>query len=311
MKKILFLVSTVMFHVFSFAQVGKQTFEYAVKDSSHLSLDVYFDTTKNITHTPCVLFVFGGAFVGGERDDSLYLKYFNGLAAHGIKVVSISYRLGLKGVTNLSVLHTKPLREAIDMAVDDVYDATNWIITNCEKLQIDPNKIILSGSSAGAITVLQAEWMHCNAFIKDRKLPETFNYAGVISFSGAVLSYHGKPAYKTKPAPALFFHGTADHIVPYKTVRLFGEGLFGSSVLANKYKKYGYPYFIFRAKNLGHEVSVIPMITQIPLVLDFIDRFVMQQQPLQIDMMVNDPSEKPMLTISANALFKKLANKNN
>lgn len=310
-KKIFVLAAAVMLQQMLFAQVNKQTFEYAVKDTSSLYLDVYSARSTNGIKTPCVLFVFGGAFVGGRRDDTNYIRYFNGLAEHGIKVVSISYRLGLKGVTDLSVFNTRPLKHAIDMAADDIYDATNWILQHTDSLQIDPQKIVLSGSSAGAVTVLQTEWMQCNGNSENQKLPVGFRYAGVISFSGAILSYAGKPAYKTAPSPALFFHGTGDKIVPYKSIRIFNKGLFGSASLATVYKKRGYPYYIYRAKNLGHEVSVIPMITQIPLVLDFIDRYVVKQQPLQVDMLVNDPTEKPMLTISANALFKKLAGKTN
>ncbi|HTE28413.1 alpha/beta hydrolase fold domain-containing protein [Flavitalea sp.] len=288
------------------AQVTKQSFIYATKDTQTLSLDFYGRKGDTLVKKPCVLFVFGGAFVGGRRDDTNYIRYFNSLAEQGFKVASISYRLGLKGVTDLSVIHTKPLQKAIDMAVDDVYDATNWILKHADSLQVDPHKIILSGSSSGAITVLQAELIKCNQ--QTRKLPQQFSYAGVIAFSGAIFSYKGKPAYKTSPAPSLFFHGTADKIVPYKSIRLFNKGLFGSSSLADIYKTNGYPYYIYRAKNLGHEVSVIPMITQLPLILDFIDRFVIKEQNLEIDTEVNDPSEKPILTISAGALFKKLAN---
>lgn len=307
---LLLLLTGLSFFKFLPAQVNKQTYAYAVKNTDTLHLDVYAATdTASTVKTPCVLFVFGGAFVGGRRDDSNYHRYFNSLAEHGIKVVAIDYRLGLKGVTNLSVFNTAPLQQAIDMAADDLFDATNWILKNSNSIGIDTSKIILSGSSSGAVTVLQSEYMKINGQAEGRKLPFTFQYAGVIAFSGAILSYKGRPAYKTAPAPTLFFHGTADKIVPYKKVGLFNKGMYGSSSLASVYKEKDYPYYIYRAQGLGHEVSVIPMITQIPLILDFINRYVIKDQHLQIDMTVNDPTEKPMLTISAKALFKKLAAK--
>ena len=289
------------------AQIKRQSYIYAVKDSNTLWLDFYDIEGDTLTKKPCVLFVFGGAFVGGSRHDTNYHHYFTTLAEQGIKVVSISYRLGLKGVTNLSVLHTAPLKKAIDMAVDDVFDATTWLLGRSDSLHVDPKKIILSGSSSGAITVLQAELWNCNR-IKNM-LPQGFHYAGVIAFSGAIFSYEGKPAYKTAPAPTLFFHGTADKIVPNKSIRLFNKGLYGSSSLADVYRKHGYSYYIYRAQNLGHEVSVIPMVTQVPLILDFIDRFVIKQEHLQVETMVNDPAQKPMLTISARELFNKLSKK--
>jgi dipeptidyl aminopeptidase/acylaminoacyl peptidase len=303
-------VVLLLMHVYVFAQVNKQTCTYAIKNTDTLQLDIY--RTNNIISKkkqPCILFVFGGAFVGGQRDDKNYLSYFDSLAKNGLTIFSISYRLGLKGVTGLSVFNTAPLKNAIDIAVDDVYDATNWILAHSDSLNIDPSKIIISGSSSGAVTVLQSEYLLCNHQPESKKLPPSFQYAGVIAFSGAILSYKGKPTYTVAPAPTLFFHGTADKIVPYKQVKLFNKGMFGSSELAAVYKKNNYPYYIYRAQGLGHEISVVPMITQIPLVLDFINRYVIKQQHLQIDMMVNDPTEKPMLTISAKALFKKLAAK--
>ncbi len=309
MKKISLTFLILSFLHFGYAQISKESFVYSIKGADSLSLDLYSTQQPTTASTPCVLFVFGGAFVGGDRNDTNYHHYFTGLAEHGIKVVSISYRLGLKGVTDLSVFHSSPLKKAIDMAVEDVQDATTWILQRCNDLNIDSAKIILSGSSSGAVTILQTALYNTNREAANSRLPPAFRYAGVIAFSGAMLSYTGTPAYKTTPPPTLFFHGTGDRIVPYKSVRLFNKGLFGSSTLAGSYKKRGYPYYIYRAKNLGHEVSVIPMITQVPLILDFIDRYVIAGQQLQIDMLVNDPSEKPMLTISAKALLKKLATK--
>ncbi|MFT3704305.1 MAG: carboxylesterase family protein [Agriterribacter sp.] len=306
-KQFLLLVTGLMLQHFLVAQVNKQTYVYAIKNTDTLRLDVY--AKNNTAKTPCVLFVFGGAFVGGKRDDSNYHQYFNRLAEHNIKVVAIDYRLGLKGVTNLSVFNTAPLQQAVDMAADDLFDATNWILKNSDNIGINTSRIILSGSSSGAVTVLQSEYMKINEQTEAKKLPIQFHYAGVIAFSGAILSYKGTPVYKTTPAPTLFFHGTADKIVPYKKIRLFNKGFFGSSGIAAIYKKNDYPYYIYRAEGLGHEISVIPMITQIPLILDFIDRYIIKEEHLQIDMTVTDPAEKPMLTISAKALFKKLASK--
>ncbi|MDR1524506.1 MAG: alpha/beta hydrolase, partial [Tannerella sp.] len=42
---------------------------------------------------------------------------------------------------------------SIHMAVEDLFDATGYVITHAAEWQIDPGKIISCGSSAGAITV--------------------------------------------------------------------------------------------------------------------------------------------------------------
>jgi predicted esterase len=288
-------------------RISKQTVVYAVKDSSQLALDVY----KKASNTgdsarPCVIFMFGGAFIGGRRDDTLYTRYFDSLAAHNYTVLSITYRLGLKGVTHLSKFNTAPLKRAIGMAVEDVYDATAWAVAHSASLGIDTARIILSGSSSGAITVLSADFFKRNAKPIASRLSPTFQYAGVVAFSGAILSYDGSLKYQLPPAPTLFFHGTADKIVLYNSVRLFNKGFYGSSSIANTFRKNSYPFFIYREKGLGHEVSVLPMYQNIPDILDFLDRFVMKHEKLQIDLLYNDMEAKPMLIGTADELLRRL-----
>ena len=173
----------------------KKTFTFASKDSADFQLDVYSraDTPAN---SPCVLFVFGGGFIHGTRDNPAYNNYFNTLVKNNYVVASISYRLGLKGVKKVSPLNVKPLKNAIDMAVDDLYDATNWMLNNASTLRIDPAMIILSGSSAGAITILQGDFEKRNNTKLSKKLPENFQYAGIVSFAGAILSFNGALHYK-------------------------------------------------------------------------------------------------------------------
>jgi len=312
MKKI-FTVIILLFCKNGFSQmqfgdsISKQTFVYAIKDSNELSLDVYSKTiANNASKKPCVIFVFGGAFVGGHRDDTLYKKYFNSLAEHNYIVISISYRLGLRVAKNLSKFNIAPLRKAIDMAVDDVYDATNWAIEHADKFGIDTSKIILSGSSSGAITVLESDFKKRNDASIAKKLASDFNYAGIVAFSGAILSFDGSLKYKSAPAPVMMFHGTADKIVPYNKIRFLNKGFYGSSSIAKTFRKNHYPYFIYREENLGHEVSVLPMYENIPDILAFLDKFVLQKRPLQIDVDYNDPQAKPLLTMTAQELFKKL-----
>jgi hypothetical protein len=285
----------------------KKSFIYAVKDSSHLGLDIYnLKDPDTVNRKPCIIFVFGGAFVGGRRDDSIYYKYFNSLIEHEYVVVSISYRLGLKGVRNVSKFNINPLRNAINMAVEDVYDATNWIISNATGFGIDTSKIILSGSSSGAITVLEAEYKRRNEDSSSKKLPLRYEYAGVIAFSGAILSYDWGIKYKIPPAPTLMFHGTADKIVPYNKIRFINKGFYGSAWIAKKFRENNYPYFLFSEQGMGHEIAVLPMYENIPVILDFLDKFIMQKKPYQINMNFKNPEAKPVLLLTPKELFDKL-----
>ena len=133
---------------------------FAVKGSDTLRLDRYFLSGIEQTDSPVVVFVFGGGFRFGERYSEMFVPYFEFLARHGCTVASIDYRTMLGRITfdgrSSPVDFMNILQSAIDTAVVDLYDATQYIAQQREAWGIDPEKIVISGSSAGAITVLQA-----------------------------------------------------------------------------------------------------------------------------------------------------------
>ena len=47
-------------------KIEKETFVYAVRDADTLRLDRYVALTPDSRTKPCLMFVFGGGFVGGE-----------------------------------------------------------------------------------------------------------------------------------------------------------------------------------------------------------------------------------------------------
>lgn len=287
--------------------IEKQSFIYSVKDSNQLGLDIYRPyNADSINKKPCIIFIFGGAFVTGQRDDSLYNHYFNSLVEHGYDVVSISYRLGLRGVHHVSKFNIAPLRKAVNMAVEDLYDATNWVITHANQFGVDTSKIILSGSSSGAITALTADFQRRNEKPAAHLLPAGFEYAGVISFAGAILSFDGSLKYKIKPAPYLMFHGTADKIVTYRKIRLFNRGFYGSAWIAKIFKKNNNPYYLYSEEGMGHEISFYPMLDKIPVILDFLDKYIILKNSYQVDLLFKDQNAKPLMMETPDELFKKL-----
>ncbi|SEW36172.1 Acetyl esterase/lipase [Chitinophaga sp. YR573] len=260
--------------------------------SDTLKMDVYSNQDIQVKQ-PCVLFVFGGGFFMGHRDADYYTDYFNKLAQHNYKVISIDYRLGLKDNNKkISPLNTKPLKDAIDLAVTDLYDATAYLIKNADKLGIDTSMMMLSGSSAGAITVLQADWEKRNHTTLTLQLPEDFQYKAVLSFAGAILSYKGKPSYKIPPAPTMLFHGTDDKVVTYNKIRLFNKGFFGSKALAKKFRQNKYPYYFQRVEGMGHEVAGSPMKENLDDILWFIDTYVYKKKQYLIEVDFNDLQRK-------------------
>lgn len=249
--------------------IEKQTLAYVERDST-LYLDFY--QLKGDTGTkPCVIFIFGGGFAGGKRDAHQYNAYINNLVQNGLKVASIDYRLGLRGIYDqVGIFNTRPLADAIDLAVEDLYQATAFLVARAGELQIDPSRIIVSGSSAGAITSLHGDWYNQNRHELARLLPKGFQYAGVMAFAGAIFSYEGKPRYDHAPAPTLFFHGSNDQVVPYNKRRLFNKGFFGSNFLAREFARENYLFHYFRQIGAGHEMAVDPMNNRFAEILYFI-----------------------------------------
>lgn len=274
------------------ADIKKETSVFAVKDNRELKMDVYSADSLFASPQPCLVFVFGGGFKEGRRDAALYNDYFEYFARKGFKVVSIDYRLGMKGQKAPGVFNTKPIRNAIAMAVSDLYSATNYLLQHAHVLNIDTARIVISGSSAGAITVLQADYERCDLSESARVLPHAFRYAGVIAFAGSVFSVEGVPSYTQPPAPTLFFHGSADKLVPYTQTRFFAVGMFGSKPLAKQFRKRGYPYTFYSMEGSGHDVAEYPMKEFLPDIERFIRDFVFDKRQWMIDIDLKDKLRK-------------------
>ncbi len=174
------------------------------------------------------------------------------------------------------------MKNAVDMAVDDLYLATSYVLEHAEHWQIDPRRIIISGSSAGAITVLQAENGLCNSLPAAAVLPAGFRYAGVIACAGAIFSTDGKPHWDKAPAPIMFFHGDADSNVPYKKASLMGIGYYGPQIITRQLDKLGSPYYFYSAQCVDHSLAVTPLEDKLDLILQFIRDYIDQGRRLRI-----------------------------
>lgn len=293
MKKILFLLFMLAVVGQVFAQ-SPMTEEFAVKDTNHLMMDVYMPKTAAPEGGyPCFVYVFGGGFIRGVRNDKAMVPAFEQLAEKGYVVVAIDYRLGLKGVKKMGISAVNTLENAIRLAVEDLYSATSYLCKNAQRFHINTNQILISGGSAGAITALQADyWLH-NQHEATKLLPADFRYAGVVSFAGAVFSRNGKLKYADgNPAPTMMLHGTDDRLVNYGQIEFANIGFYGSSKIVLRFEKYQYPYYLKRMKGYGHEVADL-----LPSMVDEIDDFyhtwVVDGKKFQVDETYYDPEYVP------------------
>ncbi|MCD8186050.1 MAG: carboxylesterase family protein [Rikenellaceae bacterium] len=264
----------------------KETHTFAQRQGQTLWLDRYTAIDRPEGKTPCLLFVFGGAFARGARDVEKYMPYFEYFVQNGFTVVSIDYRLGLKEISQrpdatLPEFYQQ-FREAVDMAVEDLFEATRFILRQADPWNIDPSMIITNGSSAGAVTVLQAEYILRNDLQKAALLPSDFRYAGVISFAGAIFVEEGLFRWNSAPAPMLLLHGDADLQVPYSVLTYEQSGFYGANAIADALEEWPAPFKFISFEDYGHEIASDPMKDSKEEVLGFIHEFVFEQQPLQV-----------------------------
>jgi acetyl esterase/lipase len=105
---------------------------YAVADGAELKVDIWRPAKPN---GASMVYVFGGGWVSGERNQMP--AYFQWLTAQGLTVFTIDYRLATDG------------EPVWDKAPDDVRRAVRWVGDHAARLGIDPDRIVLSGNSAG------------------------------------------------------------------------------------------------------------------------------------------------------------------
>lgn len=270
----------------------KSTYRFAHRDTCDLYLDLYMpeDGALLAEGKPVVLFVFGGGFVSGSRDQAPSVKWFKQLCAEGYPVVSIDYRLGLKGIKySRNIKFLKAGEKAIDIAVEDLFSATKYLVENARSLGIEGRGIVTAGSSAGAITVLQAEYYIANRLPQAQYVPKDFNYAGVMSFAGAIFSKKGRVSYKTAPCPQILFHGTKDKMVPYKQKKVFNLCFGGTNHIAKSLARENCNYQVWRFKDHYHDIAA-SMSANLERELDFLENNVIKGEKTVVDALVDDPT---------------------
>ncbi len=233
------------------------TYTYAHRNLYNLKLDVWHPVTPR-EDKACVIYLFAGGFFSGSRNDSASIAACQALSNQGFVAISIDYRRGLNKL-DLDTVKLKnivtPFERSINEAVEDLCDAIAYVYNHATELNIDTAHIVLTGSSAGAITVLQADYGRVNKQKLVAALPATFEPLAVIAYAGAIMTTDSRLHYKSAPAPTFLLHGTLDKIVNYKGLHpSFSMGLYGSHKIARQLKKMGNTYWIYRYKDRGHEV---------------------------------------------------------
>ncbi|BBZ51373.1 carboxylesterase/lipase family protein [Mycobacterium heidelbergense] len=105
---------------------------------------------------PVMVWLHGGAYVLGSASQALYDGHR--LAAAGVVVVTVNYRLGALGFLDLSSFNSARRRFDTNVGLHDVLAALRWVRDNIAAFGGDPRRVTLFGESAGAgiVTTLLA-----------------------------------------------------------------------------------------------------------------------------------------------------------
>lgn len=305
-KSLSAVILTVLLLLTAAASRAQETYCFAERESGALYLDLYrpvagAQTSLDGIAKPAVLFVFGGGFVGGRRNDPDMFHWYNRLAEDGYSVVAIDYRLGMKDYQVGKGL--AGAFKAVDrflysqqIGVEDVFAAVRFLADHPE-LGVDPAGIVLVGSSAGAIISLA-----CAYAVANGEAPDGIRFKGVMSFAGAIISTSGAPKFREAPCPLAMFHGTADGAVAYNHTGAFGKGIWGSSYLAKQFKKKGWTFQIWRFDGYNHDVAAY-MDHLWPIEKEFLENDVIRGIARSVDATVDDPTLPHWKAVTLDTLY--------
>lgn len=145
--------------------------EYRLKT---LRMDILAPTDIPAEMRPAVVFVHGGGFTDGGRDDEDQVVLADALASQGYVCFLIDYRLAGDNPPAPPGWDVFFLRQnAIHAAFVDTKTALRHIRANAADYGIDPDRIAVLGSSAGAFASAAAGVTPADTFARDREdLPD-------------------------------------------------------------------------------------------------------------------------------------------
>jgi alpha-L-fucosidase 2 len=211
-----------------------QDIEYSKVSGESLRLDA--NIPEGAGPHPAAIIVHGGAWVTGDKQRSVR-PLFKPLIDGGIAWFSINYRLA-RGSDPASLISLESLA-ALTNASDDVRNAVEFIRAHATEWNVDPNRIVIIGESAGAHLASMAAlrpgagkpvqavvaFYSPSDLVKlveaSPRIPDALRRMVKGSPLEALLMTGLKrlspQTWVTKDAPPfLMIHGTADQLVPFE-----------------------------------------------------------------------------------------------
>lgn len=214
---------------------GSNTNIYNIEEE--LFMDVYEPIGDTASQRALIIFAHGGSFVLGDKADTGMVLIGSDFAKMGYVTASINYRLGLTTNPILDLPDSIDANAAVIRGLHDMKAAIRWfrkdVVEGNNQFNIDSEKILLAGFSAGGFIVLHV------AYLDEESEWPVFEDT-VIGVDGGIEGNSGNPGYDTdfigglnlagaigdtswiKPGdePMMSTHGTEDDVVPYGTAML-------------------------------------------------------------------------------------------
>ena len=119
----------------------------------NLLLDFYEPFGDSLSHRPLILFIHGGGFIGGTKNDIKLATLCDRFAKKGYVTASIEYRVGVDTSTGNNFFN------AALRAIHDAKAAVRFFRLKADSLGIDTSNIFIGGCSAGGVTALHVAYM--------------------------------------------------------------------------------------------------------------------------------------------------------
>lgn len=161
---------------------------YSSVYKDNLDLDIYTPTNKLYEKSPVVLYIHGGAWIGGAKEsinNNRFNSAINQLRELGYTVISPNYSVAING------------KGAFPDCIVDINHAIKWTAENADSLKLDLDNFGIFGESAGAHIAMM------NAFPKKLSFDSTFYH---VKFKYVVDVYGPndlKGIYRSKLADSL------------------------------------------------------------------------------------------------------------
>jgi acetyl esterase/lipase len=141
---------------------------YLTANNWDAKLDVY-QSRESATPNPTLIYYHGGGWTGGSKEGSslTFLPFLE----MGWNVVNVEYRLAKVSLA--------------PAAVQDALCALRWVIRNAKDYNIDTNRLVTMGNSAGGHLALTTGMIPASAGL-DRQCPgmETLKVAAIVNWYG-------------------------------------------------------------------------------------------------------------------------------